>query len=79
MAPGGSWRLILEAIQVQIERSHLGMLSCMSKYRFFGVRISNLISKIMSSTRRLLEADPGGLPWPGRGRKVTLCYAFMYV
>ena len=50
----------LEASQVQIGRSHLGMPSCMSKYRFVRVRISILVLKIISGTWRPLEADPGG-------------------
>ena len=49
----------------------------MSKYRFVGVRISILTSKIMSGTRRPLEVYPGG--HPGTEREVTFRFAFMYV
>ena len=48
----------MEAGQEQVERSLLGMPSCMSKYRCFRVRISLLTSKIISGTWRLiLEAS----------------------
>ena len=50
------------------------MPSCMSKYRFFRVRIPILTSKIISG---LIEADPGGQP--GTDREVTFRYAFIYV
>ena len=46
--------------QVQVVMSYSSMPSCMSKYRFFGVRISFRISKIISGTLRywrlILEA-----------------------
>ena len=67
----------MEASQEQIERSHLGIPSCMSKYRFLRVRISILTSKIITGTWRPLEADPGGQP--GIDREVTFRYAFLYV
>ena len=69
--------MILEASQVQIGRSHLGMPSCMSKYRFVRVPISILTSKIITGTWRPLEADPGGQL--GIDREVTFRYAFLYV
>ena len=53
------------------------MPSCMSKYRFFSVRISILKSKMMFGTWRPLEADPAGQP--GTDCEVTFRYAFMYV
>ena len=50
------------------------MLPCMSKYRFFRIRIPILTSKIISG---LLDADPEGQP--GTDREVTFRYAFIYV
>ena len=41
-----------------LEVTH-NMHSCMSKYRFVGVRISILVLKIISGTWRPLESDPG--------------------
>ena len=75
--PGGRWRLILEARQVQIQMSYSNMPSCMTKCRFLKVRISFLTSKIISG---YLEAA-GGWSWrPARYRyDQTLIYAFMYV
>ena len=70
-------RLILEASQGQIGRSLLGMPSCMSKYRFVGVRISILISKIISGIWRPLEADPKGQSVTDG--EVTIRYVFMYI
>ena len=67
----------MEASQVQIGRSPLGMPSCMSKYRFVRVRISILTIKIVSGTWRLLEADPVGQP--GTDREVSSRYAFVYI
>ena len=67
---GGHQRLILEAGQVQIQRSKSDMSSCMSKFRFFRVRISILTSKIISGTWRPLEADPGS--WPGTDMEIKL-------
>jgi hypothetical protein len=49
-------RLILEAGQIQIWISNPDMSSCMSKCKFFRVRISILTSKIISG---YLE-DAGG-------------------
>ena len=46
--PGGRWRLILEASQVQIQMSYSNMPSCMSKCRFLRVRILIFTSKIIS-------------------------------
>ena len=69
--------MILDASQVHIGKSHLGMPSYMSKYRFVRVRISIHTSKIISGTCRPLEADPGGQP--GTDREVTFRYAFLYV
>ena len=60
LAPGGCWRLILKASQVQIKRSQFDRPSCMSKYRFDRVRISILTSKTISATWKPLKADPGG-------------------
>ena len=50
----------LEASQVQIGRSHLGIPSFMSKYRFFRVSISFLKSKIIDGIWRPLKVYPGG-------------------
>ena len=54
------------------------MPSCMSKDKYVRVRISILMSKIISGTFRLLESDPVGEP----GRYIFEShskYAFMYV
>ena len=48
----------LEDSQVQIGKSYLGIPSRLSKYRFVGVRISILTSKIISGPQRPLKADP---------------------
>ena len=66
----GTWRLILEASQVQIGSFHLGMPSCMSKCRFVRVRISILTLKIIDGTWGLLEVDLGGQQ--DTDRQVTL-------
>jgi hypothetical protein len=47
LAPRGCWRLILEACQIQIGRSHSGMFPCISKYMVVRVRILILSSKII--------------------------------
>ena len=67
----------MEAGQEKVERSRLGMPSCLSKYRCFRVRISILTMKMISGTWRPLEDDPGCQP--GTYREVTFRYAFIYV
>jgi hypothetical protein len=57
----GTWRLILGASQVQIGRIHLGMPSCMFKYRFVRARISILTSKTISTDWKPLTAREGKL------------------
>ena len=49
-------QLILDASQVQIGRSHLGMPSFMSRYGFVRVRILIPTSKIIYSGMLILEA-----------------------
>ena len=49
-----TWRLFLEASQVQIWRSNSNIPLCISKYRFVRGRISILTSKIISG---YLEAE----------------------
>ena len=66
----GTWRLLLEASQIQIGRSHLGMFTCMFKYRFFRLSISFLKSKIIDRIWSPLEVDPGGQQ--DTDRQVTL-------
>ena len=62
----GTWRLILEAGQIQVYRSHSNIPSCMSKCRFSMIRISILTSKQYMTTWRLLVSDPGGWSAPSR-------------
>ena len=59
----------LEASQVQIGRSHLGITSFMYKYRFFRVSISFLKSKIIDGIWRPLKVYPGGQ----QDRQVSHC------
>ena len=62
-------QLILDASQVQIGRSHLGMPSCKSKYGFVRVRILIPTSKMIYSTWRPLYTDPGDQQ--GTDRKIN--------
>ena len=66
----GTWRLILEAGQIQVYRSHSNIPSCMSKCRFSMIRISILTSNQYITTWRLLVSDPGGWSAPSRGSDI---------
>ena len=61
-SPGGRWRLISEASQVQIWRSHTICLHVCLDIGLLVSGISTLVSKIIYCTWRLLEADPRGQP-----------------